>query len=113
MPRRDADRTADERYVNEFIRALDGFTAEPWWWQAAGHTTDEWERDRRRAAIANKCPVRIHDQPIFCDLTIGSIGFDGFARCNEPWIRHVLRPTGDPDRPWADTGRRERVSVDA
>ena len=103
------DSTAtDAAYIAVFESALFGV---PWWWQAAGRTEDEWHRDQRRKSIARKCPARIHDDPIFCDLGIGPIGPDGLARCHEPWIRHVLRPTGNPDRPWADTGRRERAST--
>jgi len=94
-------------FIEEFTRLL---CEPPWWWQASGRTEEEWHRDRQRQALANKCPARIHDDPIFCDLGIGPLGPDGLARCHERFIRHVLRPTGNPDRPWADTGRRERVA---
>ena len=100
----------DEAFVAEFTRAL---LDAPWWWQAAGRTEEEWHRDQRRRAIAHKCPALIHDQPIYCEMHVGDVQADGLARCAEPWIAHVLRPTGDPDKPWQDTGQRERVTVDA
>lgn len=99
-----------EAFVAEFTRAL---LDAPWWWQAAGRTEDEWHRDQRRKAIARKCPALIHDQPIYCEMHVGDVQADGLARCAEPWIAHVLRPTGDPDKPWQDTGRRERVAAHA
>lgn len=98
----------DAAYIAAFESALFGV---PWWWQAAGRTEDEWHRDQRRKSIARKCPARIHDDPIFCELHVQDVQEDGLARCLDPWIAHVLRPTGDPDKPWQDTGQRERVSV--
>lgn len=95
----------DERFIEEFRAAL---FDPPWWWQASGRTGEEWERDQRRRNLANKCPARIHDDPIFCELPV-RLGDDGLGRCADRFIAHVSRPTEDPDRPWVDTGQRERV----
>ena len=100
----------DQAYLDAFRAELGIIAGDvPWWWQAAGRTSAEWQRDQRRRLIANKCPVRIHDDPITCDLPIGPVCPDGLARCKDPHIGHLLRPTGDPDRPWIDSGLRERV----